>query len=111
MGYNLGKVLDYLNEYLDGLDLLLDGTLEIGEHVAGKFIELTLSDTAIPLSVKNPLKGQPRSVQICQAREKTGGPVGAAVSVGWVFRNGEIVIDEVYGLTTGKIYTIKLVVM
>jgi len=112
------KITYQLNLMTDFLKTAFAKNITIQDNLINPIKQLTITAGTTPasntqqFSVTLPSGYQPKGVQILNAIDNSGSVVGSAV---WAemtpgLQNGNVVIRAIYGLTSGKSYTITFLV-
>jgi hypothetical protein len=101
-------ILTSLNALGDSLVRIFSGHIT-ADNIRRRVVRVSIGTTDFPVVI--PVDFTPEEVRIIQCRQRNGEAVGAAVQVSWQYGDGSIVIDTVYGLTAGIVYTLKIVIL
>lgn len=92
----------------------LSARLEALEAAKDSFTtSVTVEESALPVRVKNQLRGAPVGVLLVAAQDLTakGQPPVALGSVGWSAAGGQVLISALAGITAGHSYRLTLLVL
>lgn len=101
-------ILTAFNAFGDSVLKLFSGMITL-VNMRNKVISLTVKTNSFPMTI--PVSFEPYRVDIVQARTVAGEPVGDMVQASWTYNNGNVVIDNIYGLTIGIAYNVKIVML
>lgn len=105
------RVIAPFNIFVDSVYNAMNKNIEHGVNIRSFYKELEVS--AFPVTFANELPDNPKCVILAQAY-KASSPIdtiGTALAVEWDYTQDGVRIKNVYGLTAGVKYKIRLLVM
>lgn len=109
----LQKLVNALNLFLTPVYNILNGGISTENQIAPQIFQKVITGAATTtFTFSNPLRIQPTSVQI--GNVWSGIPSthpSVALQVYWHYTQGNIVVDNIVGLTVATIYNVTLVVL
>jgi len=108
------KLISVLNIFIVSVYNALANGLTFGENIRSLVVtfEITASTNSTETKTSIPMPSwKPTGVFLVQALESTSQPLYAAPGVSWKLGQGKIDITAIHGLTSGRKYTITLIVI
>lgn len=110
------QFLKTLNLYADPIYNILNAGVDVTTNTTEEIYAFTISNGSATASSNTvtftPQKfiGRPNGITIgqCLANTPTVTPIGAPVTLDWVFNAGQVQIIAIYGLTDGISYTFSI---
>lgn len=108
----ISPLLAGLNQFFGEIIQSYGNNLSVDENLSQEIKELKfVNQTAnFPIKFKAKITQAPKCLYVGYVYNQTDGSstLAAAPYVNWTYVNGEIQIDSIVGLTTGKTYVIRL---
>jgi|SRR6478736_4481924 len=109
----IGKLLQPINSFMTSIVSALSHGLTFGDNFAAQVKDLEFSENAntYPLYFKSTTATKPVGLWVVNASEiaATPSPILNAVYADWEYADGQVRINNITGLTTGKKYRILVV--
>ena len=109
----IAPLLASINQALQELQAINSNQITISENLAQEILEFKfLNDSvAFPIKVKTKFNTLPKGIHVvyCQATDAT--TASSTPWLSWGFNNQLLTIDSITNLTSGKTYTMRLLVI
>ncbi len=111
----IGKLLTPLNEFMSTTVAALNRGLTFSDNLAAqvKTLTITASADAYPLKFLCTLNSRPQGLWIVSVRDHASTPLTltTAVFADWDYANGQVIINNITGLTAGRKYDICVIII
>jgi hypothetical protein len=111
----IGRLLQPLNDFMSATVQALNKGLTFGDNFSAqvKELEFTLDANSFPMKFLCTLPSRPKGLWVVGARHVAGTPdtLSTAIYADWDYSDGQVIIRNLSGLTSGKKYYICVIII